>query len=214
MKQTIRQLLEPNRNAEIARWQTSYMRDQFPFLGIQAPLLRSILQTLTPSPSWRADVKMLMEEPEREFHYAAIHLAIKMRKETEEQDIALYEEMVLKNSWWDTVDTIAPQLIGAHFHRFPHLLPLTEKWLLSDQLWLKRSALIYPLYQRKKIDAERLFRYCKELSQEKDFFIRKAIGWMLREYSKINPAAVLQFIEETPLSPLSKREGLRRIKIL
>lgn len=213
---SLRKLLLPLQNREIALWQTNYLRGQFPFLGIKTPVLRKVieeLKTIHPTKDWRNEVQELWKEPEREFHHGAIFWAIAHRKKAEAEDLKLYEKMVLENSWWDTVDTISPHLMGAHFHRFPSLISRTEEWLISDELWLKRAALIYPLYQRRAIDEERLFRYCKALSQERDFFIRKAIGWMLREYSKTNPAQVKKFLETTPLSPLSKREGAKYLNL-
>lgn len=209
ISQQLRTLLVPLQSPEAALWQTNYLRGQFPFLGVKVPLLRKALRNLSPSKDWRAEVKELWQEKEREFHHAAIFWAIAHRKKAVESDLSLYEQMVLENSWWDTVDTIAPHLIGALLHRFPHLLTRTEEWLTSKELWLKRSALIYPLYQRKAIDSERLFRYCRTLAHEKNFFIRKAIGWMLREHSKTQPEKVKKFIVETNLSPLSKREGMK-----
>lgn len=207
---TLRNLLIPLQNKEAALWQHNYMRNQFPFLGVKTPHLRKTLQDLKkahPSNDWRREVEDLWKEPEREFHYAAIFWAMIHRKGAKEGDLHLYEKLILENSWWDTVDTIAPHLVGALFHRFPLLLRRSEEWLVSDQLWLKRAALIYPLYQRKAIDSARLFRYCETLRKEKDFFIRKGIGWMLREHSKTAPDEVRKFIQTVELSPLSKREG-------
>lgn len=208
----LRNLLKPLQNGEIAASQASYLRGQFPFLGIKKPLLVKAVQELKalyPSTDWRCETQELWQESEREFHYAAILWAMNHRKRAVAEDLNIYQKMILENSWWDTVDTIAPHLVGALFHRFPALIDKTEEWLLSNELWLKRAALIYPLYRKKEIDSERLFRYCKHLRKERDFFIRKAIGWMLREHSKTEPDRVKEFIETVELSPLSKREGIK-----
>lgn len=209
---TLRNLLKPLQNRDLASSQASYLRGQFPFLGIKKPLLVKAIQQLKflySSVDWRRETQELWQEPEREFHYAAILWAMNHRKRATTEDLDIYEKLILENSWWDTVDTIAPHLVGALFHRFPALIEKTEEWLLSNELWLKRAALIYPLYRKKEIDSERLFRYCKHLSQERDFFIRKAIGWMLREHSKTKPDQVKEFIETVEISPLSKREGIK-----
>lgn len=207
---TLYSLIEPHKDPARAEYQGKYLRDQFPFLGVRTPQLRKAVQSLKgiyPSIDWREEVKEFWRQPDREFHLAAIYWAIAHRKKAVPEDLSFYEDLITSHSWWDTVDTIAPHLVGALLHRFPELLQRTEEWLESDQLWLKRTALIYPLYNRKQIDSERLFRYCSHLSQDTDFFIRKAIGWVLRELSKTNPAAVAEYLKTTRLSPLSTREA-------
>lgn len=214
LSKTLRTLLKPLQNEEAALWQKNYLRGQFPFLGVKTPLLRKAiaeLRKIYPSTDWKEETLALWQEPEREFHHAAIFWAIAHRKLAKPNDLSLYEKLVVENSWWDTVDTVSPHLIGALFHAYPELLTRSEEWLKSDQLWLKRAALIYPLHRRKAIDSKRLFHYCRQLAHEKDFFIRKAIGWMLREHSKTDPESVKQFIESTELSPLSRREGLKYV---
>ncbi len=202
----LRQTLLPLANQELALWQTNYMRNQFPFLGVKVPLLRSAVKKL-PSSDWRAESLALMGESEREFHLAAVYHAIHHRKKALPEDLEFYKKLILTHSWWDTVDTIAPQLVGELLHRHPELIPSVEAWLNSSELWLKRTALIYPLFKRKEIDIERLFRSCAKMGKEKDFFIRKAIGWMLRELGKREPTSIARFLETTPLSPLSVREA-------
>jgi len=207
---TLRSFLEPLRDSKVADSQVRYLRNQFPFLGVKIPLLRKAVQELKkqhPSSDWRSEVEELWRQPEREFHHAALFWAIAYRKQALLKDLDLYERLLLTHSWWDTVDTIAPHLAGPFFLRFPERIAKTEEWLHSPHLWLKRAALIYPLHKRKEIDSERLFRYCNHLSKETDFFIRKAIGWVLREHSKTDPTAVRQFLQIATLSPLSVREA-------
>lgn len=216
LSQNLRFLLTPIQDPLVAAWQAKYMRNQFLFLGVTTPQLkkaiRSLLQNKTIS-DWRPEAMAFWQEPEREFHYAAIYWAVHHRSVATEDDLSLYEKFVLTNSWWDTVDTIAPHLMGDLFLRFPELVVKTEKWVTSQYLWLRRAALIYSLRWKEKTDENRLFSYCAKLKGEKEFFIRKAIGWALREYSKTNPAAVRRFLEKTALSPLSEREAKKYLSM-
>ncbi|ROL62196.1 DNA alkylation repair protein, partial [Bacteroidetes/Chlorobi group bacterium ChocPot_Mid] len=88
---------------------------------------------------------------------------------------------------------------------------VTEKWMKSGNMWLQRSALLFQLKYKKNTDEGLLYNYIERLADHKDFFIRKAIGWTLREYSKTNPKSVEKFIKSHTLSPLSVKEGMKRI---
>jgi 3-methyladenine DNA glycosylase AlkD len=209
----LRTIFEPLRNPEVASWQTNYMKQKFVFLGIRIPMVRQKVKELKDSSqNWRDEVKELWEQKEREFHHAALFWAIHYLKKAEAHDIELFEELIVTNSWWDTVDTVAPHLAGWLIQRFPELIIKTEEWVKSDNLWLKRASLIFQLPLKEKTDKERLFLYCKKLANEKDFFIRKAIGWSLRTYSKTNPEAIRNFLKEASLSPLSIKEAKKHLK--
>jgi 3-methyladenine DNA glycosylase AlkD len=95
-----------------------------------------------------------------------------------------------------------------------HQDPVTAKWMDSGNMWLQRSALLFQLRYKQQTDEKLLFRYITELTASKEFFIRKAIGWTLREYSKTKPDQVQQFVAKTPMAPLSKKEALRIILLL
>ncbi|WP_281249083.1 DNA alkylation repair protein [Halobacillus massiliensis] len=115
--------------------------------------------------------------------------------------------------WWDTVDTVAAQLCGGYFEKYPALLePIIENWRRSNNLWVCRSSILLQLKKKENTDERLLFSTISHLCEEREFFIEKAIGWALREYSKTNPAAVLNYIEQNELRPLSRREGLKWIK--
>lgn len=213
----LQQALLPFQDPEYAVWQTNYQRDQFQFLGVRKPTLQKVVKTLYQthrSEDWKEDVRDLWNEKQREFHYAAIEWAIYSRKMAGAEDLEFYKSLVLSNSWWDTVDTIAPHLIGHLLLKHPELIIHSEGWLASESLWLRRTALLYQLRWKEKTDYVRLFEYCKHLSGEKEFFIRKAIGWALREYGKTNAVAVQQFLDSTTLSPLSKREASKNLSII
>ncbi len=214
LPQLLRSSLETLRDEKAASWQAAYLLHQFPFLGVRTPILRKALRRFYkthPFIDWRQDLETLWNQPEREFHYAAIELALYHKKEWVEADIALFERMIRSNSWWDTVDTIAPHLMGPLLQRFPNLISHIDQWIESDHLWLRRSSIIFQLRYKEKTDEKRLFRTCQTLAHEKEFFIRKAIGWALREYGKREGEAVKRFVEKTPLSPLSRREALKHL---
>jgi len=112
---------------------------------------------------------------------------------------------------WDTVDGLN-KLVGLHFKQHPSLIrPVTERWVESGNIWLQRVSMIFQLTYKDKTDADLMFDYIRRLSKSKEFFIQKGVGWALRQYSKINPEAVAQFIAATPLAPLTKREGMKAL---
>ena len=108
---------------------------------------------------------------------------------------------------------MASGVVGDYLQKYPHLLPEMDAWIQHENYWIRRTAIIYQLKYRKDLDTQRLFKYILLCAHEKEFFIRKAIGWSLREYSKTNARAVIEFIEthDTVLSGLSKREGMKWI---
>lgn len=210
LHQRLRLSLEPLREVERAKWQSAYLLNQFPFLGVRAPILRNAARAefrAYTSVDWRKSTLLLWEQPEREFQYAAIEWALKHKKQWVEADLSLFEGLIRTKSWWDTVDTLAPHIIGPMVQRFPQLLAQMDAWMASDHLWLRRASILFQLRYKKKTDAERLFRTCEALGQEKEFFIRKAIGWALREYSKTDREAVRAFLDRSQLSSLSVREA-------
>jgi 3-methyladenine DNA glycosylase AlkD len=212
------QALAPLGNAEVAAGQRAYMRDQFPFLGV--PMLRRratfkqlIKQTGMP-PDVPAVAMSLWQRPEREFQYCAVDLLLANGKKNEqESNLAVYETLICQKSWWDTVDALAP-VVGQYLAKYPEQRePLTQKWLQSGHLWLMRTAILFQLGYKKQTDEALLFRIVLQAAPNQDFFIRKGIGWALREYAKTNPQAVRNFVSQHTgeLSPLSQREALKRL---
>ncbi|MCZ8523165.1 MULTISPECIES: DNA alkylation repair protein [Paenibacillus] len=212
----LQQHLKAWRNAEQAGPMEAYMRGQFPFLGIRSPQLKALLRDWTTSngvpqgEALRETVRVLWRQPEREMQYAAMGLLEKRRKEAGIGDLPLLEELVVTKPWWDTVDLLASHIAGSILAKHPESVPESaDMWISSGHLWLQRTALLYQLGYKERTDAERLFRYTRQCSGSTEFFIRKAIGWALREYSKTDEAAVRAFVASTPLSPLSVREALK-----
>ena len=194
----------------------AYMRNLFPFLGIAAAQRRVLSREVTagtPAPSeeelgeiarrcWALD--------EREYQYFACDYLRRHVKCCSAGFLPVLEGLVVAKSWWDTVDALAHP-IGALVHAHSELQVEMDRWIESDDLWLVRVALIHQLDRRERTDTGRLYRYCERRAADADFFVRKAIGWALRQYAKTDPDAVRRFVaqHEAELSGLSKREALK-----
>ncbi len=208
-----------NANEAIASQQKAYMRNQFEFYGIKTPDRRVIQKPflvkefLPDKKELENIVKILWQKPQRDYQMFAMDLMLKYRKRLEQKDMALLEYMVTHKSWWDTVDMIASKLMGSYFEQYPEeIKPYVEKWLKSKNIWLQRSALLFQLKYKEDLDTELLSHIVNNLLGSKEFFINKAIGWVLRQYSRTNPEWVVAFVNKTELAPLSEREALRLLK--
>lgn len=126
----------------------------------------------------------------------------------------LFEELIRKGAWWDFVDVIAAHLVG-HLYKTnrAEIEPVMDDWIDDQDYWIRRTAILSQLRHKKETDAQRLFSYCLDRAHEKEFFIRKAIGWALREYSYCDPQAVMRFLMKNRpvLSNLSFREGAKHL---
>lgn len=210
-------ILKEKGNPEIALGQMAYMKNQFDFFGLKAPVWLGISKEFFKENGiFRGDdlkkfTRQCFDAPQREWHYIGIEMTQKALKYENEDFIEFLEEMILTKSWWDSVDWIA-KLVAAHFERFPHLIkPITEGWIESDNMWLQRMAITFQRYFKQKTDADLMFNYILKMAHSKEFFIQKGSGWALREYAKINPQAVLNFVENHKLPPLTRREALKHI---
>lgn len=216
---TLQLELETHGDPKIASEQKAYLRNQFLFYGIKTPVRRDMQkpflakQYLPPKENLENLVKTLWNKPQREYHYFAQELVQKYTKQFEEKDILLLEFMITHNSWWDTVDLIATKLVKAYFKKFPDQRDqYIEKWLSSENIWLQRTCLIFQLLEKEKTDLKLLEHAINSLLGSKEFFINKAIGWILRDYSRTDANWVIDFVKQTPLEPLSKREALKLIR--
>jgi len=216
---TLSSEFQKNANTKIAAEQKAYMRGQFEYYGIKTPKRREIqkpffVKQFLPSKDEAVQiVKSLWNKPQRDYHYVAQELLFKYSRNLEEKDIAVFEFMVTHKSWWDTVDFIATKLIGAYFKTYPEIRKSRiEKWIASNDIWLQRSAVLFQLKYKEELDTDVLTFAIKPLLGSKEFFINKAIGWVLRDYSRVNPEWVMDYVYNTSLSNLSRREALRLIK--
>lgn len=193
-----------------------YMRDQFRFFGIKSPDRKEITKQFLKQhgrPVHLSDTVLeLWTFEERELLYAAIDLLLLEKKKLEPSDIEWIKHLIITNSWWDTVDLIASNVIGQLVMKHPELRgTYIDQWAESDNLWLQRTAILHQLKYKRKTDETWLYPVIIKHSASNEFFIQKAIGWALREYSKTNPESVRTFIESTELSSLSRREGSKYV---
>jgi 3-methyladenine DNA glycosylase AlkD len=194
------------------------MRDQFDFLGIPTPKANAITarflkQYGVPDQAQLDDVVSgLWQLPQREYQYFAIYLLVKSVKQAPQERLQGAEQLIVTKSWWDTVDVLASNVVGALLAKYPDLVgPYTIKWIQSENIWLKRTAILFQLKYKQRTDVELLSAMIKECAASKEFFLQKAIGWALREYSKTNPQFVSSFVEGHQLASLSRREALKVI---
>ena len=208
--------LEPHRDPARAAAMSAYMRDLFPFLGIPSPersgLQRQALAGMLPASSQDLEevVLGLWALPEREYQYAACGLLERHAKLLDPTFLPVARQLVQTKSWWDTVDTLASHVVGAIVLKNPQLREEMDRWIEDSDFWVARVAILHQLRYKSATDAKRLFSYCELRAADTEFFIRKAIGWALREYSKTDADAVRSFVatHEDRLSGLSKREAL------
>ena len=204
-------------NREVAVPMENYMKNNFPFLGIKTEKRRAIFKLIYErnkvqiQSDFRSIAWNLFQMKEREYHQVAIDLLIKkFKKNYVLKDIQLIEKFLVTNSWWDSVDTIAKYLLGGYLLQFPEeTLNVIEQFSNSNNMWLNRSAILFQLSYKEKTNFEILKSECEKHKYSNEFFIQKAIGWALRDYSRFNPNGVEAYVINTDLKPLSKREALR-----
>jgi 3-methyladenine DNA glycosylase AlkD len=210
-------LFEENRNEENAGPMKKYMKEHFPFLGIKSPLRKELEKQffketeILKKPFDKDFVTQLWEKDEREYHYTAITYIGKFIKKLPKDAISFLEELITTKSWWDSVDSIAP-LVGELARRYPEMVEGNiNGWSVNDNFWLRRTAILFQLKYKHETNEGLLYDYIVKNADSKEFFIQKAIGWALREYSKTNPVSVKEFIEGNKLAPLSVREGSKYV---
>ncbi|MEP7215860.1 MAG: DNA alkylation repair protein [Anaerolineaceae bacterium] len=207
---------EAHRDQARAAHMSAYMRGQFPFMGIAGPQQAALTTSALAGLMKPAQAELtgacatLWALPEREFQYAAVKLLRRNVRVCDSSFLPHVRKLVVAKSWWDTVDELASRVVGPLVAAFPELSLEMDVWAGSDNLWVARSAILHQLGFKDRTDSQRLFGYCLLRCGEADFFIRKAIGWALREYSKTDADAVRTFVVENAgrLSGLSKREAL------
>ena len=194
---------------------TAYMKGHFKYLGITAPERKALLSSVFKGYKWsRVDLVefagFAWNSEFRELHYAGLDMLHRHFKKLTLDDMPFLESLVTTHSWWDTVDGLAVNPIGKTLknHR-----GIKRKWVLkwsdSENMWLKRTAILHQLKYKDQVDIELLEHTIHKANGTKEFFLNKAIGWILREYSRTDPEYVRQFCEVNVLSNLSRREALR-----
>lgn len=213
----LKALADPDKAGPMA----AYLKTEMPFYGVNAGPRQALAKKLAKAhrPGGRRGyeraVRALWALPHREEKYLAIDLARAWHAFIEPATLPLYEQLVREGAWWDFIDPIASHLVGRALRRRPLAVwPVLDQWIDDPDMWIRRTAILSQLSSKSKTDETRLFDYCRRRAHEKEFFIRKAIGWALRQYSYQAPEAVRAFLlaERDRLSPLSFREGAKQLK--
>ncbi len=212
------ELYQQNGNPEKAPAMAAYMKNKFEFLGIQAPVRAELNKTIKDRygtvnfEAMEAVCIALWEQPEREFQYLAMHLIGQIKQQLNPSHLDFIIELVTEKSWWDTIDTLVPNFVGHILKEYPDLIDeYVPDWVDSNNIWLNRTAILFQLKYKADTDFELLKSISNQLKYKNEFFVKKAIGWALREYSKTEPEAVKAYIASAKLQPLSEKEGLKFI---
>lgn len=209
--------LRPLADAQEAVPMRAYMLGQFDFLGIRATPRRQALRGLPSLKGWDAPALLaladaLWAQPEREFQYVAVDLLAKHHRQLGLSALPHLQRLVQRQSWWDTVDGLAGvvgDILRQEQGAQPGVQACMDAWLAHANLWVRRVAMLHQLGWRAQTDEARLLRDALALAPEKDFFIRKAIGWALRDHARTRPDAVRDFLAQQAdrLSGLTRREA-------
>lgn len=208
----LKRLADPAKAVAMA----AYMKTAMPFHGVQKAdridMHRAMRTRFVPSSQedYSRGVLALWHLPHREEKYAAIEFAMQHKTFTTSASLPLYEQLIRDGAWWDLVDPVAAILVGNVLLKERAAVRRTmDTWIRNSDMWMRRAALLAHLKHKTQTDERQLFAHCLLLAGEKEFFIRKAIGWVLREYSKTAPDSVRTFIDthRDVLSSLSMREG-------
>ena len=194
----------------------AYMKTDMPFFGIQKPqripIYREMKKRFVPSSreQYEAAILVLWNLPHREEKYASIEYARQHKQFLHADSFPVYEQLIREGAWWDLVDDISTSIVtDTYLTSRPIVRPYIERWISDSDKWIRRAAILAHNHHKDKTDSQQLFAHILKCAQEKDFFIRKAIGWALREYSYADPSAVKLFLDthRARLSSLSIREA-------
>jgi len=221
--------LYPLASPERAKAMSAYLLNQFQFIGLPAPVRRAAVKDLMKIRFEHVNqllsvATLLWSKNEREFRYIAIDLLGQHSTLLGTEHLSELRGLLVRDSWWETVDglsgvissvMLAEQRRHAQTQTQHQTICVMDAWLTDADFWVRRAAMLYQLGWRLETNTMRLCNYALSLAGEKEFFIRKAIGWALRDYARWNPDFVMQFVlENTDLwSPLTKREACKHLKI-
>ena len=209
--------LEENRNELLAESMSKYMQDKFRFLGVRGATRTEIYKKYFPDArktktiDWDF-VENCWNKEEREFQYVVVYYLKAMQKFLKREDISRLKYLIVTKSWWDTVDLLA-KVVGSLIIRIEEYDQIMLEWSKDSNIWLRRVAILYQLSLKDKVDEIILDKILVNNLGDSEFFINKAIGWALRDYSKYNPEWVREFIKKNMdnMANLSIREASKYI---
>ena len=209
--------LEENRNELLAESMSKYMQDKFRFLGVRGATRTEIYKKYFPDArktktiDWDF-VENCWNKEEREFQYVVVYYLKAMQKFLKREDISRLKYLIVTKSWWDTVDLLA-KVVGSLIIRIKGYDQIMLEWSKDSNIWLRRVAILYQLSLKDKVDEIILDKILVNNLGDSEFFINKAVGWALRDYSKYNPEWVREFIKKNKenMANLSIREASKYI---
>lgn len=215
--------LTPLADEAKAEGMKAYLLNQFEFLGLAAPVRRAAVKEIG-KVKWQgsadllAAAELLWQKLEREYRYTVIDLLRQHSSQLSVNDLPALQALLLREPWWETVDglsAVIADVMHAALLQQPNAAVAMDAWLKHPSHWVRRSAMLHQLGWRLDTDTTRLFGYAQQLADEKEFFIRKAIGWALRDYARWNPKAVTNFLLEhrAKLSGLTVREAAKHLSL-
>jgi 3-methyladenine DNA glycosylase AlkD len=220
---SIRRSLRAEANPGFAADMQRYMKSAMPYYGVQGPTQKAIWRStidrrlLSDAGSWRETVLTLWRGAKfREERYAAVALTgARAYREWQTLDtLPMYEEMIVTGAWWDYVDVIASRRIGPLLQTYPaRMKRMMRQWSRSPDFWKRRTSILCQLSFKERTDLPLLYSCIEPNLEDREFFIRKAIGWALRQYAWTNATEVQRYIREhrDRLSGLSQREALKNV---
>ena len=202
-----------HKNEEQARQMSKYMLNKFEYIGIKTPERRKIFKNFfkeyknEEKIDWEF-VNKCWENKYREFQYIAADYLKNMKDKLTRDDIPKLKQLILKKSWWDTIDNL-DMTIGALALKDSNVNKILLEWSIDENIWLRRIAIDHQLLRKEKTNTELLEKILKNNLGQAEFFVNKAIGWALRDYSKTNPEWVKNFIEKNKekMAKLSIKEA-------
>ena len=190
----------------------AYMKNKFEFLGVKTPARRKLTKAFFKQHTdsvidWNF-INEAWKNPYRELQYTALDYLEIRKKLLTPSDLPRLKKLAQTKSWWDTIDFL-DRLVGSIMAGFPETKEIIVAWSCDEDIWLRRLAIDYQLLRKEKTDTELLEKILVNNLGRTEFFINKAIGWALRDYSKTNPDWVRDSIErhQTEMAALSIREG-------
>jgi 3-methyladenine DNA glycosylase AlkD len=219
----VRRSLAAVADATKAPQMQAYMKSEMPYHGVPSPVFKATTRELfadyapADADAWREDVLGVWRHAKfREERYAAISLTghRAARKFQTLDALAMYEEMIVTGAWWDYVDSLAESRVGGLLLAYPKEMRKTMlAWSKGPDLWKRRVSIICQLKRREETDLDLLYACIEPSIASKEFFLRKAIGWALREVAWTNPEEVIRYVRqnENRLSGLSQREALKNV---
>ena len=209
--------LEEKRNELLAVSMERYMQDKFRFLGVRGATRTEIYKKYFPEArkskaiDWDF-IENCWNKEEREFQYVVVYYLKAMQRFFKREDISRLKYLIVTKSWWDTVDLLA-KVVGSLVIRIEGYEQIMLEWSKDSNIWLRRVAILYQLSLKDKVDKQILDKILVNNLGDNEFFINKAIGWALRDYSKFDPEWVREFIKKNRdnMANLSIREASKYI---